>query len=120
MGKLFLIGALGYPALEFLWRGRTHYSMSIAGGISALLIGRIRNMPLSFAMRTLLCGLGITGVEFLCGSIWNRTYRVWDYRHKPFNYQGQVCLPFSLAWCGMSAAMLKLLDEWEHNKHPDS
>ncbi len=120
MKKLFLLGALGYPTLELAWRGRTHYSMSIAGGMSMLLIGRIRKLPLSFPMRALLCGLGITGVECLCGRIWNRAYQVWDYRRMPLNYHGQMCLPYTLAWCGLGAAMMKLLDAFDQQKQPGS
>ena len=32
MLKTFLVGAVGYPALEMLWRRRTHPSMALAGG----------------------------------------------------------------------------------------
>lgn len=116
--KLLLLGAVGYPALEVLWRGRTHYSMAIAGAISALMIGRIRRLPLSYPFKTLLCGLGITGVELFCGIVWNHAYRIWDYRNMPLNYRGQVCFPFSLAWCGIGAVMLKLMEYSDQKKHP--
>lgn len=120
MKHLFFLGALGYPMLELAWRKRTHYSMSVAGGMSMLLIGRIRKLPLSFPARTLLCGLGITGVECMCGRIWNRRYQVWDYRRMPLNYRGQLCLPYALVWCGLGATMMLLLDAFEHQKQPGS
>ena len=30
--KVFLIGCVGYSALEILWRGFTHWSMALTGG----------------------------------------------------------------------------------------
>ena len=108
--RLFLFGAVGYPLLELLYRRRTHYTMAIAGGLSAWLIGRIRRLRVSFLCRCMLGGLCVTGVEYLCGRIWNRDYRIWDYRRTPLNLQGQVCLPFTLAWCGLSGALMAALD----------
>ncbi len=104
--KSFLIGAIGYPLLELAWRRRTHPSMALAGGLSAALIHRIGRTSLHPLAKVLLCGAGITGVEAACGLVWNRRHQVWDYRHMPLNWRGQVCLPFSLAWCGLSAAYL--------------
>lgn len=120
--KLFIFGAVVYPFLELLYRRRTHYTMALAGGLSAWLIGRIRRVPISFPKRSLLCGLGITGIEYLCGRFWNREYRIWDYRGTPLNLHGQVCLPFTLVWCGLSGLLMSGLDLLERNrrKKPDS
>lgn len=104
--KFFLIGAVGYPLLELAWRGRTHPSMALAGGLSTSLIHRIGQTSLHPVGKALLCGAGITAIEAGCGLIWNRRHRVWDYRRMPLNWRGQVCLPFTLAWCGLSAAYL--------------
>ena len=104
--KSFLFGAIGYPLLELAWRGRTHPSMSLAGGLSTMLIHRIGHTRLSLLRKSLLCGAGITGIEAICGLIWNRRHQVWDYRGMPLNWRGQVCLPFSLAWCGLSVVYL--------------
>ena len=104
--KFFLIGAVGYPLLELAWRGRTHPSMALAGGLSTSLIHRIGRTDLHPVNKVLLCGAGITVIEAACGLIWNRRHQVWDYRHMPLNWRGQVCLPFALAWCGLSAAYL--------------
>lgn len=107
----FLLGALGYPSLELMTRGRTHYSMALAGGCATLLIRRVSTLPASRAARAMLCGAGITAVEYGCGLVWNRKYQVWDYRHMPMNLHGQICLPYSMLWCGLSAGMLALLDK---------
>ena len=36
------------------------------------------------------------------GMIVNRSYAVWDYRHLPLNFHGQICLPFFLLWIPLS------------------
>ena len=120
MKGLFLLGALSYPALELLYRGRTHYSMGIAGGTAALMINGIRKLPASYPLKTLLCGAGITGIEYLCGCIWNKDYQVWDYRGAPLNVQGQICLPYTLLWCTLSAAVMAALNQKDKHNKPDS
>lgn len=119
MKRLFLLGAIGYPALEILYRGRTHYSMSLAGGIAALLIGRISRMRYSLAAKAVLSGLAITGVEALCGLIWNRQHQVWDYRHVRLNWKGQICLAYTILWSGMSAVLLLLLQHMHDKSRTD-
>ena len=37
-GGVFTAGGLGYGGLELLWRGRTHWSMLLCGGVCAVLI----------------------------------------------------------------------------------
>ena len=34
---LFLIGSFGYGSLELLWRGFTHWTMALTGGLAYLL-----------------------------------------------------------------------------------
>lgn len=106
--RYFLIGAAGYPLLELAWRGRTHPSMALAGGLSAALMHRISRTPLSTGAQCMLCAAGVTAIEAACGLLWNRKHQVWDYRRMPFNWRGQICLPFSLLWCGLSAIWLQL------------
>ena len=36
-GGVFTAGGLGYGGLELLWRGRTHWSMLLCGGVCALM-----------------------------------------------------------------------------------
>lgn len=105
----FALGAIGYPLLELATRRRTHYSMALAGGLSTLLIRRLHRTPLRHTTQAALCGTGITAIEYACGRIWNRDFQVWDYRRMPLNWRGQICLPYTLLWCGLSAALLKAL-----------
>ena len=102
----FLIGAVGYPALEVLWRGRTHPSMALAGGLGAAMIHRVHRTALPPLGKSLLCGAGITAIEAACGLCWNRRHQVWDYRRMPLNWRGQVCLPYAALWCLLSGAYM--------------
>lgn len=38
---LFLIGGFVYISIELLWRGHTHWSMFILGGVCFILLGLI-------------------------------------------------------------------------------
>jgi len=106
---MFLLGGAGYVGLEFLWRGRSHISMFLAGGLCFLLLGKLSEVKprLPWPLRC-LAGAGIiTVVELAAGLLANRNYEVWDYRQLPFNYHGQVCLMYSLLWIPVSfGAML--------------
>lgn len=115
----FLIGAAGYPLLELAYRRRTHYSMAIAGGLAMLLIRHAAKMKRSWPIRILACGAGITGIEYLCGVIWNRKHTVWDYSNQPLNVQGQICLRFTAIWCLLSSAVLFTFSLMDKRKRPD-
>ena len=75
-----------------------------------VVIRRVSRMESGLLPRSLLCGTAITGIEYVIGRAFNRDHRIWDYRHQPMNVQGQVCLPYSLLWCGLSAGILGLMD----------
>ena len=111
--RAFWLGAIGYPLIELAYRRRTHPSMALAGGISTALLRRISQTDRPLWQQALLGGLAITGIEYGIGKVVNRRYRIWDYRHVPLNVQGQICLPFTLAWCGMSAAVLGAFRIWD-------
>ena len=105
---LFAIGGGVYVGLELLWRRRSHVSMFAAGGICFLLLGKIRKLPVPAGVNPLLGAAAITAVELMTGLLVNRDHHVWDYRRMPFNYRGQICLPFSLLWIPMAAAGMGL------------
>ena len=109
---LFLAGGTGYVGLELLWRGRSHYSMFLAGGLCFLLLGKLgRIRPrLPLALRCLVGAGIITFVELGAGLLANRDYRVWDYRQMPWNFHGQICLVYSLLWIPVSLFAMWLYD----------
>ncbi len=99
---IFFIGALGYGLLELLWRGRTHWSMLLAGGICLSLYYKLcedeKNMP--FFKKCTMGALIITCVELIFGIVFNVALNlsVWDYSALPLNFHGQICLPFFVLW----------------------
>ena len=113
---LFTLGGGAYVGLEMLWRGESHYSMFLAGGLSLLLIGQLNHvkpkLPLFFRA---VAGAGIiTMVELAAGLIFNRDYSVWDYRGHWGNWLGQICPLFSLLWIVLAALVLLLYDPLEN------
>lgn len=99
---VFGIGAVLYSLIEIMFRGFTHWTMSITGGAAFLLI-HISNFKLKTKSLFLKCLTGcaiITTLEFIVGCIVNRKFHmnVWDYSEQKFNILGQICPIFSVAW----------------------
>ena len=115
-GALFSLGGLAYCGLELLWRGRTHYSMFLAGGTSLLLLGKLNRAEpkLPLFLRAVVGSGIITMVELAAGLIFNRSYTVWDYRDQWGNWLGQICPLFSLLWIGIAALVLLIYDPLEN------
>lgn len=109
---LFYLGGGVYMTLEFLWRGRSHYSMFLLGGLCFLLMGQLNRLlrRVSLSVQLLMSSAMITSLEFATGLLVNRDYAVWDYRNMPYNFLGQICLPFSLLWIPVSLLGMLLYD----------
>ncbi len=112
---LLCVGGLIYCGIELAFRGRTHPSMFIVGGLCFLLVGAVNEIvpwETPFWQQMLLGGLQITTVEFVAGIILNIILQlnVWDYSNMPYNIGGQICLPFLVAWIGLSAVAIVLDD----------
>ena len=112
-GILFLAGSCAYPTLEMAWRGRTHYSMAIVGGVCLCLIDWVccGSLERKSLFTRCLAGAGlITGVELAAGLIVNTGLGlgVWDYSKVPLNILGQVCLPYSALWFGLTVPAMAL------------
>lgn len=103
-------GGAGYGVLEILWRGYTHISMLIAGGICFWLIIRISKINRSVLIKSLIGGLCITLIEFIFGCIVNLWLGldVWDYSAEPCQLFGQVCIRYMLLWCVVCAFVIPI------------
>ena len=104
--SLFALGGSLYVGLELLWRGRSHSSMFLAGGLCFVIIGELnRAKPRRPAVLRMLTGAGIiTAVELAVGLAANRDYSIWDYRQQWGNLLGQICPLFSLLWMPLTLA----------------
>lgn len=110
---IFAVGAAVYMTIEILYRGFTHWTMGVLGGISLILIGIIDELTtedLPLLVQAPLASIIITLLEYYAGCILNLKLGmdIWDYSELPLNVDGQVCIYFSLAWMvlGMVAVVI--------------
>lgn len=103
-GMLFLLGGGAYVGLEWLWRGFSHPSMFLLGGLCFRLVALLRR-HLPPALVPLLGAAAVTVLELLCGLVVNCClgWAVWDYTGQPGNLWGQICPLYSLLWVPVSA-----------------
>ena len=99
---LFGVGAVGYFLIEILFRGFSHWTMAICGGICLCLI-YLANQRLaghSLVLRALCGALIITAVEFAAGCLLNLYlgWEIWNYSMLPLNLFGQISALFSGLW----------------------
>lgn len=104
---LFLLGGAVYFGVEILWRGFSHYSMFITGGICFLYAGlqnEYTNWDRPLWKQVLQVDFFVLSCEFICGVIVNLWLglNIWDYSNLPFNILGQVCLPYALLFLPLS------------------
>lgn len=106
----FLFGAGVYPILEICWRGYTHITMMLLGGIcmSSIYFVYIAFSSSGFFLRAILSTVIITAWEFLFGAILNIALEmdVWNYSDMALNVMGQVCASYALIWLLLSAPAL--------------
>lgn len=98
-------GGLLYGALELVFRGRTHWSMLLAGGFCMLLLYLISIKSREpFWKKCIMGGAVITSVEFVTGIVVNIMLglNVWNYSKLWANLFGQICPQFSAAWVILS------------------
>ena len=110
----FIVGGIGYGIIEILFRGHTHPTMIIAGGICFIIFSRVaekfKEKPLVY--KAVLCSLGVTAVELAFGIVFNMIFKmnVWDYSKLPFNFLGQICLLFTFLWGVLGFAFVPLAE----------
>jgi len=109
LSKVYFIGLAGYMLLEILWRGHTHWTMGITGGICFLAVFLLCNLRAdkNLAVTCILCALAITLAEFISGCIVNLAldWQVWDYSTMFGNFAGQICILYSCLWYFLSVPL---------------
>ena len=102
--------------IELMWRGYSHWSMFLLGGICFTALGLINEvipweMPLT-AQMFIGCVI-ITVLEFITGCIVNLWlgWDVWDYSDLPYNLLGQISVVSSVGWYFLSAVGI-VFDDW--------
>ena len=112
---LGVIGSIIYMSLEILWRGYTHWTMGVLGGICFICLGLINELlswETPLVLQILIGGTIITILELITGCIVNLwlEWNVWDYSDLPYNLLGQISLFSSVGWIGLSIVGIVLDD----------
>lgn len=101
---LFLVGYCVYIAIEVTYRSESYPLMGIVSGIAVLLIDRLNDeisWDLDLVLQASIFSAMITLFELVIGEISKHTSLLpvmWDYSNLPLNFDGVICLPFSLIW----------------------
>lgn len=113
---LWLIGGLIYYSIEILWRGYSHPSMMMLGGICFVVVGSLNNYftwERALISQMVISAVVITVLELITGLIVNKylNWGVWDYSQMPYNFMGQICLLYTNLWFLLSLVAI-LLDDY--------
>ena len=113
---LWFVGGAIYIGMEMAFRGRSHWTMFVLGGICFVILGQINQvipweMPLYQQIQ--IGDMIVTVLEFIAGYIVNIRFGwgIWDYSHLPGNIMGQICPLFCLLWLPVCLAGI-VLDDW--------
>lgn len=112
---LAVIGGALYTFVEIVWRGHSHVSMFILGGLCFMLIGAINELfpwEMGLIWQMLLGAVIVTSLELVVGIIVNIRLglEVWDYSNLPYNFMGQIALRYSLMWIALSGVAIVIDD----------
>ena len=101
---VFTAGSLLYGLMELVWRGWTHWSMLLCGGLCLSFMYCISDFHIPFWLKLILSAVVITWVEFAAGCLINLRlgWQVWDYSAMPGTIMGQICPQFCLLWLALS------------------
>lgn len=110
------IGGAIYAVIELIWRGHTHRTMALLGGLLFVLIGAINEyIPWRIPLwrQGVIGALIVTWAELVAGLVLNVWLRlgIWDYSNLPGNFMGQICPQFTAAWVLLSIVAV-VLDDW--------
>lgn len=108
---LFAMGGTAYLWVELAWRGTTHWTMFLAGGLCFCLLVRLETTRLPVAAGAALAAAGITLLELVVGqaclAVWG--LRVWDYRAEWADLAGFICPKYTILWYLLCLWLLWLL-----------
>lgn len=110
---LWAVGGCIYYTFELAFRGFSHWSMFVLGGICMVFFvwqGKSMGWRESFPRQLLRCVVFVTACEFITGIIVNKWlhWRVWDYTGLPLELWGQICVPFMIIFSGLCAIGIPL------------
>ena len=112
---LFLIGFCVYITIEVLYRGFSYPLMGLCAGIAIVILDKINDLiswNVDVLWQCLFGALLITLMELIIGKMFLAGYLpvMWDYSSVPLNYQGIICVPFSIVWMALSFVAIIVAD----------
>ena len=103
-----------YTNIEMIFRGHTHPSMIIVGGLCGAFAGIINDITPKMKMykQCILSAVFITLIEYISGYILNikLELEIWNYTNLKYNLNGQISLLFSFIWIFLSYFAIKFDD----------
>ncbi len=108
------LGGILYMGIELLWRGHTHWTMGVLGGVCFAAIGLLNegSRPPPVLVQMLAGAALVTVLELLAGLVLNLWLGlgIWDYSSMPGNLLGQICPQYSFAWFLLSWVAIRVED----------
>ena len=109
LSEYLFMGALGgtlYYMIEIIFRGYSHWSMFLLGGICFIFFaqqGLWTKWREPLWKQVLWCTAFVVSAEFITGIIVNKVmgWNVWNYTDQPFHLMGQICFPFAVLFSGL-------------------
>ncbi len=110
---LFLLGGGGYLAVELAWRGASHWTMFLAGGICLCVLPALAVRPVCLPLAAGAGAAAVSGLEVCIGLACREVLHivVWDYSAEWGNLVGLVCPRYCLYWfllCGWVILVLRV------------
>lgn len=109
ISEYLVLGVLGgtfYYTFEMVFRGFSHWSMFLLGGVCLVFFAQ-QGLWVKWQdpvwRQVVRCTLFVIAGEFITGIIVNKWmgWGVWDYSDQPFQLLGQICLPFAILFSGL-------------------
>lgn len=103
---LWVTGGCIYYFMEITFRGFSHWSMFVVGGL-VLVFCTFQGMAMRWKeglwIQVFRGTVLVASLEFLTGIIVNKWLGlgVWDYSDQPWNLWGQICVPFLILFSGL-------------------
>jgi len=109
VSEIFFLMATGgsiYYLIEIGFRGYSHWTMFVLGGLALLFCsfqGELMHWSEPLWLQIFRAVLFLTSLEFATGIICNKWLKIgiWDYTDQPFELWGQICLPFIVMFSGL-------------------
>ena len=110
---LFLLGGGGYLGIELAWRGTSHWTMFLAGGLCLCMLQALAVRPVSLPLAAVAGAAAVSGLEVCIGLPCREVLHiaVWDYSNEWGNLAGLICPRYCLYWfllCGWVILVLRV------------